>query len=51
MDPYRKKIIGKDKIEEFYCHGKSVVYVNNRAIEDTFEQACTSALERELKTK
>jgi hypothetical protein len=40
MSPERRKIIGKDKIEEYYWAGKVVCYVNNVFVEGTFEEIC-----------
>lgn len=43
MSPDRKKVINGQRIEEFYWAGKFVVYVNNRASDLSFEEACRAA--------
>lgn len=40
MTPDRVKVIDDNRVEEFYWAGKMVVYINNRATEETFEKAC-----------
>lgn len=39
MTPDRKETISGCEIEEYYCDGKMVVYVDNRTFEGTFEEA------------
>lgn len=41
MSPDRVKIIDGNRVEEFYWAGKMVVYINNRATDETFEKACS----------
>lgn len=40
MTPDRVKVIDDNRVEEFYWAGKMVVYINNRATDETFEKAC-----------
>jgi len=40
MSPERKCKIGNDIIKEYYWGGKLVVYVNNRAVDKSYEEAC-----------
>jgi len=39
MTPERKEIIGSHKVEEYYWAGKKVVYIDNKATEETFDEA------------
>ena len=41
MSPDRVKIVGNQKVEEFYWVGRHVVYVDNRLSKDTFDEACS----------
>ena len=51
MTPERKKMIGWNKVEEYYWSGKMVVYVNNRLTEESFQHAVDRLLaEQEKKT-
>jgi len=40
MTPDRKEVINTNKIEEYYWAGKTVVYVNNYLVNESFEEAC-----------
>ena len=41
MSPDRVKVIGSQKVEEFYWAGRQVVYVDNCLSKDTFDEACS----------
>lgn len=46
MIPERKKIIGLHKVKEYYWARKRVVYVDNKATEETFDEACKRLKEK-----
>jgi len=46
MNPERSIKIGDKLIEEYWWHGKLVVYINHHLTEDTFEQAVNNAREK-----
>jgi len=50
MNPSRKKVIGTNKVEEYYWAGEMVVYVNNYLVDESFEDACKSLLSNETTT-
>lgn len=39
MTPDRRTIVNGKKVEEYYWAGKMVVYIDNHAIDMTFEEA------------
>ena len=43
MDAERSAVINGTKISEYWWAGKLVVYINNRASELSFEDACEGA--------
>lgn len=45
MEPCRKWVIGKNKIEEFYFSGRFVVYVDNRRYDGAYEDAVREVFE------
>ena len=40
MTPERREIINGKKVEEYFWGRKTVVYVDNHAIQESFESAC-----------
>jgi hypothetical protein len=44
MSPERSKVVGDQKIEEFYWAGKMVVYINNWLSALSYEAAVETAL-------
>jgi hypothetical protein len=40
MSPERQRVIGKQKVSEYYWAGEYPVYVGNQLVHETYEQAC-----------
>ncbi len=51
MTPDRKQIVNYKKIEEYYWNGRMVVYVDNQATDETFQQAVERAKQEPLNLK
>jgi len=48
MTPDRKEVINTNKIEEYYWAGKTIVYVNNHLVDESFEEACKKFANKQI---
>lgn len=51
MTPERTRIINGLKVEEYYWYNKFVVYVNNKKVDTSFEEACLDLAKAEEAAK